>query len=64
MSFAADRKRPLSVLLIIASAPMLVSIACAHAFLDHTTPAVGSVVHGAPAQVKLWFRPLPPLPTA
>jgi hypothetical protein len=48
-------KRPLLMLLVIVSAPMLVSIACAHAFLDHATPAVGSVVHGAPAQVKLWF---------
>ena len=55
MSSASDMKRPLSMLLVIASAPMLVSIACAHAFLDHATPAVGSVVHGAPAQVRLWF---------
>ena len=55
MSSAIDMKRPLSVLLVIASALMLVSIAGAHAFLDHATPAVGSVVHGAPAQVRLWF---------
>jgi methionine-rich copper-binding protein CopC len=27
----------------------------AHAFLDHATPAVGSVIHGSPAQVRLWF---------
>ncbi|HEY2970723.1 MAG TPA: copper resistance CopC family protein [Casimicrobiaceae bacterium] len=32
-----------------------VSLAGAHAFLDHATPAVGSAVHGAPAQVRLWF---------
>jgi len=38
-----------------ASATMFVSLAGAHAFLDHATPAVGSSVHGAPAQVKLWF---------
>ena len=31
------------------------SVASAHAFLDHATPAVGSTVHGSPAQVKLWF---------
>jgi hypothetical protein len=43
------------LLLGIASAPMLVSIACAHAFLDRAAPAVGSVVHGSPTQVKLWF---------
>ena len=27
----------------------------AHAFLDHAEPAVGSQVHVAPAQVKVWF---------
>ena len=27
----------------------------AHAFLDHATPEVGSVIHGSPAQVRLWF---------
>jgi copper resistance protein C len=31
------------------------SEAGAHAFLDHAAPAVGSVVHGSPAQVTLWF---------
>ena len=34
---------------------MLASIAGAHAFLDHATPAVGSTVHGPPAQLKVWF---------
>ena len=29
--------------------------AAAHAFLDHATPAVGSAIHGSPAQVRLWF---------
>lgn len=29
--------------------------ALAHAFLDHAAPAVGSAVHGPPAEVKLWF---------
>ena len=29
--------------------------ASAHAFLDHATPAVGSAIHGSPAQVRLWF---------
>ena len=27
----------------------------AHAFLDHAAPAVGSAIHGSPAQVRLWF---------
>jgi len=29
--------------------------AVAHAFLDHATPAVGSVIHGSPSEVRLWF---------
>jgi copper resistance protein C len=29
--------------------------AFAHAFLDRALPAVGSTVHGSPAEVKLWF---------
>ena len=29
--------------------------AAAHAFLDHASPRVGSVVERAPAQVSLWF---------
>ena len=29
--------------------------ACAHAFLDHALPAVGSTVHGPPAEVRLRF---------
>jgi methionine-rich copper-binding protein CopC len=27
----------------------------AHAFVDHTEPTVGSQIHGAPIQVKIWF---------
>ena len=26
-----------------------------HAFLDHASPAVGSKVHGPPAEVRVWF---------
>jgi methionine-rich copper-binding protein CopC len=33
----------------------LAGAAFAHAFLDRATPAVGSTVHGPPAEVKLWF---------
>jgi methionine-rich copper-binding protein CopC len=33
----------------------IASVVSAHAFLDHATPAVGSSVHGSPAEVKLWF---------
>ena len=29
--------------------------ALAHAFLDHAVPAVGSTVHGSPAEVRLQF---------
>jgi methionine-rich copper-binding protein CopC len=48
-------KRWLSRLLPFASAMTFASLAGAHAFLDHATPAVGSAVHTSPAQVKLWF---------
>ena len=36
---------------LLAHAPLV----GAHAFLDHAAPAVGSTVHGSPAQVQLWF---------
>ena len=39
-------------LLLIAG---VIRTARAHAFLDHAVPAVGSQVHAAPPQVKLWF---------
>jgi methionine-rich copper-binding protein CopC len=55
MSCKINTKRWLSSLLAFASAMMLVSLAGAHAFLDHATPAVGSAVRASPAQVKLWF---------
>ena len=48
-------KRRLLMSLALASAPAFFSVAGAHAFLDHAMPAVGSVVRGAPAQIKLWF---------
>ena len=31
------------------------AVALAHAFLDHAVPAVGSTVHGPPAEVRLRF---------
>jgi methionine-rich copper-binding protein CopC len=42
---------------ILALAVMLgaVSVASAHAFLDHASPVVGSTVHASPAQVRIWF---------
>ena len=43
------------LLLFSSVAPMLAAPAGAHAFLDHASPAVGSTVHTAPTQVKLWF---------
>jgi methionine-rich copper-binding protein CopC len=32
-----------------------ISLAEAHAFLDHADPKVGSTVHPAPTQVELWM---------
>jgi copper resistance protein C len=34
---------------------LLIQGSWAHAFVDHAEPAVGSQIHGAPAQVKIWF---------
>jgi copper resistance protein C len=34
---------------------LLIQGGLAHAFVDHAEPAVGSQIHGAPAQVKIWF---------
>ena len=34
---------------------LLIQVSLAHAFVDHTEPAVGSQIHGAPTQVKIWF---------
>jgi methionine-rich copper-binding protein CopC len=55
MSLAINVKRWLIGLFAFASAMTFVSLAGAHAFLDHATPAVGSAVRASPAQVKLWF---------
>jgi methionine-rich copper-binding protein CopC len=55
MSSPNKMKRWLSRLLAFASAMTFVSLAGAHAFLDHATPAVGSAVRASPTQVELWF---------
>jgi copper resistance protein C len=34
---------------------LLIQGSRAHAFIDHAEPAVGSQIHSAPAQVKIWF---------
>jgi copper resistance protein C len=34
---------------------LLIQGSWAHAFVDHAEPAVGSQIHGAPTQVKIWF---------
>ncbi len=47
--------RPFLLGLTAACALALASPAGAHAFLDHAGPAVGSTVHGSPAELKLWF---------
>jgi methionine-rich copper-binding protein CopC len=39
-----------SALALLAAGP-----ASAHAFLDHADPAVGSTVHGAPAELRIWY---------
>jgi copper resistance protein C len=34
---------------------LLIQEGWAHAFVDHAEPAVGSQIHSAPAQVRIWF---------
>jgi copper resistance protein C len=34
---------------------LLIQGSWAHAFVDHTQPAVGSQIHDPPTQVKIWF---------
>jgi methionine-rich copper-binding protein CopC len=34
---------------------LLIQGSWAHAFVDHTEPPVGSQIHSAPTQVKIWF---------
>ena len=34
---------------------LLIQGSWAHAFVDHTEPAVGSQIHSVPTQVKIWF---------
>jgi methionine-rich copper-binding protein CopC len=46
---------PLVIVAIVAVAAVLPPPASAHAFLDRAVPAVGSAVHLAPTEVRLWF---------
>jgi methionine-rich copper-binding protein CopC len=43
--------------LLLTACTLLLSLqgSWAHAFVDHAEPAVGSQIHGAPTQVKIWF---------
>jgi copper resistance protein C len=43
--------------LLITTCALLLPIqgSSAHAFVDHAEPAVGSQIHSAPTQVKIWF---------
>jgi methionine-rich copper-binding protein CopC len=34
---------------------LLIQASWAHAFVDHAEPPVGSQIHNAPTQVKIWF---------
>jgi hypothetical protein len=43
------------LLLTACSLLLLIHGSWAHAFVDHTEPAVGSQINAAPIQVKIWF---------
>lgn len=56
------KRKLLLTILSLACAPAFVSLADAHAFLDHALPGVGRTVHGSPAQIQLWFsEPVEPV---
>jgi methionine-rich copper-binding protein CopC len=40
---------------LAAAATLAAPAVCAHAFLDHASPSVGSTVPTAPAAVTMWF---------
>ena len=44
-----------AIVAIVAIAAVLPPRAHAHAFLERAVPAVGSVVHLPPAEIRLWF---------
>jgi methionine-rich copper-binding protein CopC len=43
------------LLLTACALSLLVHESGAHAFVDHSEPAVGSQIHTRPVQVKIWF---------
>ena len=43
------------LLLTACTLVLLIQGSWAHAFIDHAEPAVGSQIHVAPTQVKIWF---------
>jgi methionine-rich copper-binding protein CopC len=48
--------KTLARLLLTPITLLILGQACwAHAFVDHAEPSVGSQIHGAPTQVKIWF---------
>ncbi len=48
-------RRISTVLIALAFVTLAASAARAHAFLDHSSPAVGSTVPAAPASIDIWF---------
>ena len=45
----------LAAAVLAAAIGLAARAACAHAFLDHASPAVGSSLPAAPAAVTMWF---------
>ena len=48
----AEKALPLTACTLLL---FLIQGSWAHAFVHHAEPAVGSQIHGAPTQVKIWF---------
>jgi copper resistance protein C len=55
--YLVDKRMKALIRLLLTAYTLLLLIqgSWAHAFVDHTEPAVGSQIHSAPTQVKIWF---------
>jgi methionine-rich copper-binding protein CopC len=52
---ADNPMKAITMLFTAGTLMLLIEGSWAHAFLDHAEPAVGSQIHSAPSQVKIWF---------
>ena len=49
------KPRTFAAIAIVVLTAILPGVVCAHAFLDHADPRVGSTVKNAPQTLRIWF---------